>query len=97
MKEAVKRPPWCFGWDLNPHAFAEVFETPLSADSSTETYLLVFPSCHTVLDHVRISGHGFNVSVPTGLLHIVQHRDAGITADISRKLAIPLFIHLLLN
>ena len=38
--------PWCFGWDLNPHACAEVFETPLSADSSTETYMLVFPSRH---------------------------------------------------
>lgn len=37
---------WCFGWDLNPHACAEVFETPLSADSSTETYMLVFPSRH---------------------------------------------------
>lgn len=31
--------PWCFGWDLNPHAFAELFESPLSADSSTETYI----------------------------------------------------------
>lgn len=81
MKEAVKRPPWCFGWDLNPHAFAEVFETPLSADSSTETYMLVFPSRHCL----------------HRLLHIIQYRDAGITADISRKLAIPLFIHLLLN
>ena len=37
---------WCFGWDLNPHACAEVFETPLSANSSTETYMLVFPSRH---------------------------------------------------
>lgn len=59
---------WCFGWDLNPHACAEVFETPLSADSSTETYMLVFPSCHTFLNLVLISGHGFNVSVPTSII-----------------------------
>ena len=51
MKEAVN-PPWCFGWDLNPHAFAELFESPLSADSSTETHIArlsepphIFRSC----------------------------------------------------
>lgn len=56
-----------------------------------------FRAATQFLDLVLISGHVFNVSVPTGLFHIVQYRDAGITADISRKLTIPLFIHLLLN
>ena len=46
---------WCFGWDLNPYAFAEVFETPLSADSSTETYCSSFRAATAYAGHSSTS------------------------------------------